>query len=498
MKVPIIRLWSRRLNRRLQRQLKDVPDMQLTVLQHLMRSARHTEFGQKHHFSDVHTPEDLRQAIPLSTYADHAPYIQKIADGASDVLWHGRPLYFATSTGTTAGKKYLPITREMLEAQFEASVMNMSNFTYRLGLHDVHKGKWVLFADPPIFHKFGTIKSGALSSILTAEKPKWVNRMSFPSRKVDLIPEYEDKITATARETIGQDIRGIVAMPPLLLLYLRKVEEISGKPINRVFPNLRIVSTAGMSFDPYRELVQSIVNQPVTFLQAYPASEGYFAFQTDVADTSMVLLPHSGMFYEFVPVSEMEKPNPRRLWIQEVEVGVPYVIHIHTCGGLWGYNMGDVVEFTQLNPPKLRVLGRVGQSLNAFGEHFTQVEVETAVTKVVQETGFRITDFTLTPVMVTENGLPRHEWFVEFENGADVRQFSQKLDEILCKQNMCYDDLIRGKALNTLTINPLQRGTFKKLMMETGRAGTQYKTRRFIQTDEAEVLRKISASIPIE
>lgn len=495
MKVPIMRLWSRRLCRSLQRQLIDVPNVQLRVLHHLIRTAEHTEFGLKHHFSDIHTPDDLRQAIPLSTYNDHVPFIQKIADGASDVLWRGRPLYFATSSGTTSGKKYLPITREMLDKQFEATKTNMANFTYRLGLQDVHKGKWVLFADPPIFHPFGTIKSGALSSILTAEKPKWVNRMSFPSKKVDLIPEYEDKITATARETIGQDIRGIVAMPPLLLLYLRKVEELSGKPINRVFPNLRVINTAGMSFEPYRDLVQGIVNQNVTYLQGYPASEGYFAFQNEKFDTSMVLLPNSGMFYEFVPVSEIDKPNPRRLWINEVEIGVPYVIHIHTCAGLWGYNMGDVVEFTQLNPPKLRVLGRVGQSLNAFGEHFTQVEVDTAMAKVVRETGCTVTDFSLTPVLITENGLPRHEWFVEFENGANTTQFSQRLDEVLCKQNMCYDDLIRGKALNTLIINPLKRGTFKTMMLETGRAGTQYKTRRFIQSDEAQLLKKISQSI---
>ena len=495
MKVPIMRLWSRRLNRLFQRQLIDVPTVQLQVLQRLVRSARFTEFGLKHRFRDIFTPEDLRQAIPLSTYSDHAPYIQKIADGASDVLWHGRPLYFATSSGTTSGKKYLPITRAMLDAQFEATMTNMANFTYRLGLHDVHKGKWVLFADPPIFHPFGTIKSGALSSILTAEKPKWVNKMSFPTHKTDLIPEYEDKITATARETIGQDIRGIVAMPPLLLLYLRKVEELSGRPLNRVFPNLRIISMAGMNFEPYRDLINSIVNQKVTYLQAYPASEGYFAFQNDVDDTSMVLLPNSGMFYEFVPLSEIEKPKPRRLWIHEVEIRVPYVIHIHTCAGLWGYNMGDVVEFTQLDPPKLRILGRVGQSLNAFGEHFTQAEVDTAVAKVVRETGYAVTDFALTPVLISENGLPYHEWFVEFEHGGDVHKFSQRLDEILCQQNMCYDDLIRGKALNKLTINTLQHGTFKKMMLETGRAGTQYKTRRFIQRDEATLLRNLSESI---
>lgn len=497
MKVPIMRLWSRRLNRRFQRQLIDVPNVQLRVLQRLIRAARFTEFGLKHHFRDITTPQDLRQAIPLSTYNDHAPYIQKIADGASDVLWQGRPLYFATSSGTTSGKKYLPITREMLHAQFEATLTNMANFTYRLRLHDVHKGKWVLFADPPIFHPFGIIKSGALSSILTAEKPKWVNQMSFPTRKTDLIPEYEDKITATARETIGHDIRGIVAMPPLLLLYLRKVEELSGKPFNRVFPNLRIIATAGMSFEPYRDLVQSIVNQDVAYLQGYPASEGYFAFQNETYDTSMVLLPDSGMFYEFVPVSEIEKPSPRRLWIYEVEIGVPYVIHIHTCSGLWGYNMGDVVEFTQLNPPKLRVLGRVGQSLNAFGEHFSQVEVDTAVAKVVRETGYKVTDFALIPVLISDNGLPYHEWLVEFENGGDSDKFSQILDEVLCLQNMCYDDLIRGKVLNTLTVNVLQRGTFKKMMIETGRAGTQYKTRRFIQSEEAQLLRRISESITV-
>lgn len=497
MKVPIMRLWSRRLTRRFQRQLIDVPNVQLQVLQQLMRSAKYTEFGLKHYFRDITTPEDLRQAIPLSTYNDHAPYIQKIADGASNVLWHGRPLYFATTSGTTSGKKYLPITREILNTQFEATLTNMANFTYHLGLHDVHRGKWVLFADPPIFHPFGTIKSGALSSILTAEKPKWVNQMSFPTRKTNIIPEYEDKITATARETIGHDIRGIVAMPPLLLLYLRKVEELSGKPFNRVFPNLRVIATAGMSFEPYRDLVQSIVNQDVAYLQGYPASEGYFAFQNELHDTSMVLMPNTGIFYEFVPVSEIEKPNPRRLWIQEVEVGVPYVIHIHTCAGLWGYNMGDVVEFTQLNPPKLRILGRVGQSLNAFGEHFTQVEVDSAVAKVVRETGSKVTDFALTPVLISENGLPYHEWFVEFENGGDTHKFSQRLDEVLCKQNMCYDDLIRGKALNILTINTLRRGTFKKMMIETGRAGTQYKTRRFIQNDEAQLLKKISESITV-
>ncbi len=497
MKVPIMRLWSRRLTRRFQQQLVDVPHIQRQVLQRLIRMAQHTEFGLKHHFSDIRTPADLRQAIPLSTYNDHAPYIQKIADGAKDVLWQDRPLYFATTSGTTSGKKYLPITRAMLNAQFEATLTNMANFTYRLGLHDVHKGKWVLFADPPIFHPFGTIKSGALSSILTAEKPKWVNQMSFPKHKTNLIPEYEDKITATARETIGHDIRGIVAMPPLLLLYLRKVEELSGKPFNRVFPNLRIIATAGMSFEPYLDLVQSIVNQKVAYLQGYPASEGYFAFQDELNDTAMVLIPNSGMFYEFVPVSEIEKSNPRRLWIEEVETGVPYVMHIHTCAGLWGYNMGDVVEFTQLNPPKLRILGRVGQSLNAFGEHFTQVEVDSAVAKVVRETGYKVTDFALIPVLISENGLPYHEWFVEFENEGNTDLFSKRLDEVLCKQNMCYDDLIRGKALNTLTINTLQRGTFKKMMIETGRAGTQYKTRRFIKIEDAQLLRKISESITV-
>lgn len=480
---------ARSICRKLGAQLPAFAALQQQQLQELLVQGRPTSYGRAFGFSSVRTYADFRKATPLIRYETLRPYTDRIAAGENDVLWPGLPDYFALSSGTSSGIKHIPVTQAALLSQRRGRMLHGANFTERLGLGAVHSGRLILFADSHHFVKHGCIPSAAISAILSSTLPWYVKQRDFPSPQTQQLSNYDEKVTAMVRETMGKKITGIVALPPWLLLFLERVETISGKPFSETYPDFQLLSTSGMSFEPYRQRVEELIGKPFVHLQTYPASEGFFGFQYDAGDPSMLLLPHNGIFYEFVREETLHEAQPQRYCISEVETGVRYALVITTNAGLWGYLPGDIVEFTSLQPPKIRIAGREGNILNVFGEHLTTDECETLIAQVCREQNCSITDFALTPVMQQAGELPHHRWLIEFSKApADLPAFAAHLDALLVAKNLCYRDLIRGKAMQPLKIKMLSKGAFTRAMAAGGKTGAQQKTKRFPGTESVRLL----------
>jgi len=477
------------LCRKLYAQLDHAAALQKQLLGELLRQGARTAYGKSYGFSSIRSYDDFRKATPLITYEALKPHIERIAAGESDVLWPGRPGYFALSSGTSSGVKHIPVTKGSLNAQRRGRLLHAANFTARLGLGEVHKGNFILFADSHHFVQHGDIPSAAISAILSSTLPSFVKQRDYPSPQTQQLKNYDEKITAMVRETLGKRITGIVALPPWLSMFLKRVPEISGRPFAETYPHFRLLSTSGMSFEPYRQSVQELIGKPFAHLQTYPSSEGFFGFQNALDDPSILLLPQNGIFFEFVPESEMNAAQPKRFLLSEVELNVPYALVISTNAGLWSYLPGDLVEFTSLRPAKVRILGRAGNILNVLGEHLTVHECETLIAQACREHGCSLADFALAAVLPGNGALPFHRWYIEFEKApASLAAFAARLDELLVAKNLCYRDLIGGKAMRPLEIKMLPPQSFRKAMEQSGKTGTQQKTKRFASAQTVALL----------
>ncbi|TND09909.1 MAG: GH3 auxin-responsive promoter [Bacteroidetes bacterium] len=484
---------ARKISRGLYLQLQHSGRLQEELLMRFLRESAKTVYGKQAGFEKIRNYDDYRKALPAVSYEQVKPFINRIAAGESDVLWPGKPDYFALSSGTSSGIKHIPVTRESLQSQKRGRLFHAANFTARLGLGEVHDGNFILFADSHHFVNHGEIPSAAISAILSSNLPWYVKRRDFPSPETQQIKNYDEKIAAMIRETAGQKITGIVALPPWLMMFLKRVPEISGKSFAETYPHFRLLSTSGMSFEPYKAAVQELIGKPFAHVQTYPASEGFFGFQYELNDPSILLLPANGIFFEFIPEEDLGSSSPRRFCLSEVEQNIRYGLVITTNAGLWSYMPGDLVEFTSLQPHKIRIIGRTGNMLNAFGEHLTTDECEMILAQCCSEFQCSISDFVLVPVMQQGNELPYHRWFIEFmKPPAAFPAFAAKLDELLVNKNLCYRDLIRGKAIQELHINVVPAGSFAKLMEQKGKTGTQQKTKRFPDTESVRFLENYS------
>lgn len=477
------------LSSRLERSLQLFPEKQQKLLSRLLHTAQHTVYGQKHGFGSVRQYDDFRKQTPLIRYDELLPFIDRIAAGESDVLWPGRPGYFALSSGTSSGTKHIPVTKASLQSQRRGRLLHAVNFTHRLGLGGVHRGRFLLFADSHHFVQHGNIPAAAISAILSSTLPRFIKNRDFPSPETQQITNYEGKIDAMIRETAGQNITAIVAMPPWLMLFLKRLHELTGKTLSEYYPDFRLLSTSGMSFEPYRSAATELIGGNFTQLQTYPASEGFVGFQYDAGDPSMVLLPDNGIFFEFIPEEEEGLASPHRYALWEVKTGVRYQLVISTNAGLWAYLPGDVVEFVSTEPYRIRLAGRAGHILNAFGEHLTAGECETLLAQCSREFDTPVRDFMLAPVMQGTTGLPHHHWFIEFlRSPKETAAFALRLQELLVQQNLCYRDLVHGKAITRPRITVLPENGFARLMEWRGKTGVQQKTNRFADEKTAAFL----------
>ena len=450
------------------------------VLQSLLDKAKNTDFGRDHGFLDIRNYDEFKNAVPVRDYEGLKHYIERIREGELDVLWKGKPLYFAKTSGTTSGAKFIPLTKESLSYQIKAAKSALLHYVVNSGNHHFISGKMIFLQGSPELDKRPVIPNGRLSGIVANFIPRYLQANRLPSYKTNCIEDWEQKVEAIIEETLPQDMRLISGIPSWVQMYFEKLEKKTGKKISALFPNFSLFVFGGVNYEPYRKKFEELIGKKIDSLELYPASEGFFAFQDKQDEPGLLLLLDYGIFYEFIPTSAFYDENPRRVSLKDVELGENYVLILNTNAGLWGYNIGDTVEFTSLNPYRIIVTGRIKHYTSAFGEHVIAKEVEFAMKEAMQKhPEVKLTEFTVAPEVKPKEGLPHHEWFIEFATEPnDMDLFANSLDELMQDQNSYYKDLISGKVLKELEIKTLQKGAFNLYMKTQGKLGGQNKVPR--------------------
>jgi len=449
------------------------------VFKSLIASAKHTKFGKDHHFSHIKNHEDFVKNVPVRDYENLKPYVNQVIDGEPHVLWPGIPLYFAKTSGTTSGAKYIPITAPSIKAQVEASRNAILMYINETGNSDFVDGKWIFLQGSPVLSEKNGIKLGRLSGISAHYVPSYLLKNRMPSWETNCIEDWETKVDAIVQETLKENMTAIAGIPSWVQMYFEKLVKERKQKVGEIFKNFNLFIFGGVNFEPYRSKFENLIGRKVDSVELYPASEGFFAFQDRQNKKGMLLQLDSGIFYEFIEANTFFEDNPKRITLKDVKIGINYVIIISTNAGLWAYNIGDTVQFTSLAPFRIIVSGRIKHFISAFGEHVIAKEVDQALIEAVKGTSARVTEYTVAPEINPKEGLPFHEWFIEFEKEPeDFNQFIKKIDESLQSQNSYYKDLIQGKVLRQLQITTVKKDGFKTYMKTIGKLGGQNKTPR--------------------
>lgn len=446
----------------------------------LIDGGRTTVFGRDHRFKDIQTIEEFRQAVPVRDYEDLKPYIEQILHGDSDVLWKGKPLYFAKTSGTTSGTKYIPISQESIPNHINSARDALLNYINETGNSAFLDKKLIFLSGSPELTQKAGINIGRLSGIANHHVPAYLRTNQLPSYETNVIDDWETKLERIIDETITQPMSLISGIPPWVQMYFDRIQERTGKLIKDVFPDFSVFVYGGVNFEPYRAKLVESIGKRVDSIETYPASEGFIAFQDSQTEEGLLMLLDSGIFFEFIAADEYFTENPRRLTIDEVELGKNYAVIINNNAGLWGYSLGDTVKFVSREPYRLLVTGRIKHFISAFGEHVIGEEVEKALKDAMEKhPETEVVEFTVAPMVSPKEGLPYHEWLVEFATPPyNPAAFARDVDNRLTKLNVYYDDLITGSILQPLKLTSLSRGAFQRYMKSQGKLGGQNKVPR--------------------
>jgi len=452
---------------------------QQKVFAQLLAKAKDTQFGKDHDFEGITTYEQFAAKVPVRDYEGLKRYVDLVVHGEENILWPGKPLYFAKTSGTTSGAKYIPLTKESMPYHVEAARNAILAYIHETGNAGFVDGKMIfLQGSPELDEKYG-IQFGRLSGIVAHYVPAYLQKNRMPSWETNMIDDWETKVDAIVGETYHEDMQVISGIPSWVQMYFEKLHQKEGKKVGDIFKNFNLFIYGGVNYEPYRAKFENLIGRKVDSIELFPASEGFFAYQDSQKEKGMLLLLNAGIFYEFIKADDFFTDNPRRYTIGEVELAINYVLIISTNAGLWAYNIGDTVQFTSLAPYRVIVSGRIKHYISAFGEHVIGKEVESAMKEAMQGTEVSINEFTVAPQINPEAGLPYHEWFIEFEKEpADIDAFALSIDAAMRKQNVYYDDLIVGNVLRTVVITKVVRNGFQDYMKSIGKLGGQNKLPR--------------------
>lgn len=473
------KLFASILHRSTQKWAKNPVETQQKVFEKLLADAKNTQFGMDHNFSAIQSYADFSANVPVRDYEGLKTYVDKVVHGEENVLWPGKPVYFAKTSGTTSGAKYIPLTKESMPYHIKAARNAILAYVYETGKADFVDGKMIFLQGSPVLDEKNGIKFGRLSGIVAHYVPAYLQKNRMPSWETNVIDDWETKVDAIVGETYNEDMAVISGIPSWVQMYFEKLNQKEGRKVGDIFKNFSLFIYGGVNYEPYRSKFESLIGRKVDSIELFPASEGFFAYQDSQKEKGMLLLLNSGIFYEFIKADAFFTDNPRRYTIGEVETGINYALIISTNAGLWAYNIGDTIQFTSVSPYRVIVTGRIKHYISAFGEHVIGKEVETALKEAMQDTGVSVNEFSVAPQINPENGLPYHEWLIEFENEPeDMAAFALKIDASMRKQNVYYDDLIVGNVLRTVVITPVQKNGFQEYMKSIGKLGGQNKLPR--------------------
>lgn len=459
----------------------------------LIQKAKSTDFGREHGFNKIKDYKDFQASVPIRDYEGHRVYVDKMLEGATSVLWPGKPLYYAKTSGTTSGVKYIPLTKDSMPTHITAARDALLNYIYETGKTNFVNGKQIFLQGSPTLKSKNRNVIGRLSGIVAHYVPKYLQKNRMPSWETNCIEDWETKVDAIVRETLTENMSLIAGIPSWVQMYFEKLIEKTGIPVGNTFPDFSLFVYGGVNYEPYRPLFEKLVGRKLDSIELFPASEGFFAYQDQQNDKGLLLLLNNQIFYEFIKADEFGEQNQKRHTLGEVELNVNYVLILSTSAGLWAYNIGDTVCFVSLKPYRLIVTGRIKHFISAFGEHVIGKEVETAMQQACHESDVQVKEFTVAPKIDPEEGLPYHEWFIEFENPPqDTENLAQKLDQSMQEQNVYYEDLLKGSVLRTLVITTVADGGFQQYMKSIGKLGGQNKVPR-LSND-----RKIVDKLPLK
>lgn len=471
--------FAKKIYDKTQKWARNPVETQERVFKNLIQQAKDTQFGKDHNFSGILSYSDFAKNVPIRDYEGLKTYIEKVKKGEENVLWKGKPIYFAKTSGTTSGAKYIPLTKESMPFHIQAARNAILHYIHETGNASFVSGKMIFLQGSPVLEEKNGIKLGRLSGIVAHFVPKYLQKNRMPSWETNCIEDWETKVDAIVEETFDKNMTVISGIPSWVQMYFEKLKQKGEKPVGEIFRNFSLFIYGGVNYEPYRAKFENLIGRKVDSIELFPASEGFFAYQDSQKEKGMLLLLDAGIFYEFVKTDEFFAENPKRYTIGEVEMGINYVLIISTNAGLWGYNIGDTVQFTSLKPYRVVVSGRIKHYISAFGEHVIGKEVEEALREAMQNTAVRVNEFTVAPQITPKDGLPYHEWFIEFENEPeDIAAFSLRIDDAMRKQNVYYDDLITGNVLRKLVVTKVSKNGFQEYMKSIGKLGGQNKIPR--------------------
>jgi hypothetical protein len=457
---------------------------QREVLQNLVTSAQYTEFGRKYQFNTLFNIRDFKKSVPIHEYDDLKPYIQRIMDGEQNILWNSPINWFAKSSGTTSDKsKFIPVSDESLEDTHYKAAKDVLTMYYNCHPESsLLTGKGLVIGGSHTVHRLNDeTHYGDLSAVLLQNSPFYGKWIRTPELSIALMDEWEAKIEKIAQQTITENVTSISGVPTWTIVLFRRILEITGKScISEVWPELELYIHGGVSFVPYREHFDTLIGRPIHYVETYNASEGFFAAQDDPGADGMLLFPDYGIFMEFMPIEEYGNAEPRTIGLNDVEIGKNYALVISTNGGLWRYLIGDTIQFTSVNPFRIRVSGRLKHYINAFGEELIIDNSDKAITAACEQTGALVNDYTAAPVYFNEDGNGAHEWLVEFEREPDnLEHFRTVLDDALKHLNSDYEaKRHKDIALRGPVLRKLEKGMFAEWLRQKGKLGGQHKVPR--------------------
>ena len=463
-------------------------ETQKKILERLIKTAKKTSFGKDHNFKEIKNHKEFVKRVPVRSYEELRPYVERVKSGETNVLWPGKPIYFAKTSGTTSGSKYIPITKESAPAHINSSRDAMFHYINQTGNTGFLSRKVIFLQGSPELEEENGIKIGRLSGITAHLTPRYLKKNVMPSWETNCIKDWEKKVHSISVETSTQDMAIIGGIPPWVQMYFEKLKELTKKEtIKEVFPNFNLFVYGGVNFNPYIKAFKKLIGKNIDTIEFYPASEGFFAYQNTQNDKGLLLQINSGIYYEFIPLEEMSKTKPLRLDIGSVEIGVNYVLIISTNAGLWGYNTGDTVSFTSKFPHKVIVTGRYNHFISAFGEHVISSEVEKAMSDSLELCNVSVNEFTVAPNVSDDYGESCHEWWIEFNKKPtkeEIKKLELSLENSIKTQNSYYNDLVEGKVLKPLKITAVHENAFKKFMKKKGKLGGQNKLPRLCNNRE--------------
>lgn len=479
MKKLAAKIFAAYIHRKNQKWIKNPISTQEETRIYLQKKANNTAYGKDHKFSEIQSYDDFKASVPVVDYEGIKPYVERVVEGESDVLWPGRPLYYAKTSGTTSGAKYIPITPESMPTHISAARNAILNYIHQSGNTAFVTGKQIFLQGSPEMEDIKGVKLGRLSGIAAHYVPSYLLKNRMPTWETNCIEDWETKVDTIVDETLPEKMSVIAGIPSWVQMYFERLIAKEGKAVGDIFPDFQLFIHGGVNYKPYVPVFEKLIGRRVDQIELFPASEGFFAYQDQLDQEGLLLLLNQGIFYEFIPVDSFGDPHPKRIWLDEVELGVNYVLILNTTAGLWGYNIGDTVRFVSKDPYRIVVTGRLKHYISAFGEHVIGKEVETAMENTLSQLTASVKEFTVAPQIKPAEGLPYHEWLVEFDNPpADMLAFEKVLDAEMQQQNVYYQDLIQGKVLRPVKITALAPQAFQQYMKSIGKLGGQNKVPR--------------------